>query len=121
MPISIRKNVDDLPLGQLLGTTVDIDNIKRNLFASPYFVKEIDRIDIILFPNYNETCIGEIKVISDHKELTNLLIKNTRYHNDLRDMCAQISNLVRSASAFELHYPNSKVACDMIYSLIDSM
>ncbi len=121
MPISVRKNVDDLPLGQLLETTVDIDNIKRKLFVSPHFVKEIDRIDIILFPNYNETCIGGITVISDRKKLTNLLIKNTRYHNDLGDMCAEISNLVRSASAYELYYPNSKIAGDMIYSLIDSM
>ncbi len=120
MPISIRKNVDDLPSDCLIGTTTDIDNIERNLFISSY-IKEINRIDLIIFPNYNETDAGEMKFISDRKILTNLLIKNTRHHNNLRNMCIDISNLSRSAIALELSYPNSKTACEMIYSVIDSM
>ena len=120
MPISIRKNVDNLPSDCLIGTTTDIDNMERDLFISPY-IEEIDKIDLIIFPNYNETSIDEMKLISDRKILTNLLIKNTRHHNNLRNMCIDISNLSRFTTAFELYYSNSKTACEMIYAVLDSM
>lgn len=121
MPISLRNNVDNLPNKFLLGKTLDIDNIQRQLFISPNAVCEINDIKFIIFPNYDGNCIAEIKMIKDYNLIINLLIRNTRQHENVKKVCNDILNLARNAKTFEMKYSNSKAACSMLYSIIDSL
>ena len=114
MPISIRNNVDKIPKKYLVATTKDIDNIKRELYCSPFTIGCIDKIDIILFPEYKQSGKCEINVITDNKLITDMIIKNTRHHGNIKRMCQDINLLTRNSKAITLKYSSSQSAFEML-------
>lgn len=115
-PIPIRdynKTITDRS-DEVLDTIDDGDGVKRTLVVPPQIIASMNRIDYIVFPQYNPNCIGEIKQVKS-VDLINKIICNVRSYNNMSELLGVISNLAKEAKSYYLKYSNS----DMAYKLLN--
>ena len=74
-PIPIRdynKTITDRS-DEVLDTIDDGDGVKRTLVVPPQIIASMNRIDYIVFPQYNPNCIGEIMPVKSVDLFNNLI------------------------------------------------
>ena len=116
MPISVRNNIDDLNEENTVCDSLDGEKINRKLFITSNRITEIPKIDIIIFPNYNENGINSIIQIKN-SNLYNKVLNNVRHSRDCKTLFVDIGILVKNSNAYQINYTNSANA----YSLIESV
>lgn len=105
MPVFMRDGEDSR--AEL--TTVDEEGVVRRVFIPRKRVEAVEKIDIILFPHFQEGTETDVCRI----EGTNLfcaIINNTRHHCDRRLLMHDIARLANQAKAYKVTYGSSDQA-----------
>lgn len=117
MPISVRNNIDDLNKENMMVEFIDGEKISRKLFRARFSLKEISKIDTIIFPCFFESEEGNIAPI-ERGELYKEILVNIRHSADSETMFMDICDLVKKSRAYQIKYNNSKMAYQLIESII---
>nr|WP_296461181.1 hypothetical protein [uncultured Acetatifactor sp.] len=117
MPIAVRKNVDKLPLNNLVCTAYDGENIERMLFRPFDCIDKLSSIEFILFPVYNTENINRAIEIKKGV-LFNKIINNVRHSQSISKLFHDVCELSKDIKAFSIWYSTSENAYRIINSII---
>ena len=117
MPISVRDNADVLNKDNMVGEFIDGEKISRKLFICNRIIKETPKINVIIFPTFNNEGINRILPIKKG-ELYREILANIRHSNDPKTIFTDISNLIKTSQAYRISYTNSESAFQLIKSII---
>ena len=92
----------------VIGYTDDGVMNNRALIKMPKCVSSFDRIDFVLFPQYN-SCKNEISEIT-YGELYTRILKNVRHSLSMERLYIDIGQMTKTVRAFEMSYTSSQNA-----------